>query len=278
MEFKNNLFTPPRIGVRLLETILPTDFFENQMGDIEEEYQTRMKAGNYAGARLWFWIQVIRTALSCNTALVLFRKIPLFWRPQLCTILANVTALKQPTPTHMIVAMISSFFLVWLVFWSYERGEVGQIPEGLPDFAIADLIVGGFSAPAPPGEKRFASRRPRIRIEPSYIKPVQLRVLPRDFVVDDHYGNVLEHIVVRGDLVYANRCVVTSDGQYTCIPVNKIATAVREYYQSLVSQGVMQISRNQRMLSSIFLPTTTREMDMWQVSDFERKQRPDSSR
>jgi putative ABC transport system permease protein len=68
----NKTTDPPRLAIWLLNTRLPTEWRDFVVGDLEEEFATRRRAGPVA-ARAWFWWQTLR----CLAAPPPVRPVPL---------------------------------------------------------------------------------------------------------------------------------------------------------------------------------------------------------
>jgi hypothetical protein len=58
---QSDVFELPKLGIRLLELILPPAGAENELGDLEEEYHAKVLEEGSERARKWFWGQTFRT-------------------------------------------------------------------------------------------------------------------------------------------------------------------------------------------------------------------------
>jgi hypothetical protein len=58
---RSDVFELPKLGIRLLELILPPAGAENELGDLEEEYHAKVLGEGSERARKWFWGQTFRT-------------------------------------------------------------------------------------------------------------------------------------------------------------------------------------------------------------------------
>jgi cell wall-associated NlpC family hydrolase len=58
---QSDAFELPKLGIRLLELILPPAGAENELGDLEEEYYAKVLEEGSEYARRWFWRQTFMT-------------------------------------------------------------------------------------------------------------------------------------------------------------------------------------------------------------------------
>jgi len=74
--FKGQKSIPPKLGMILLKII---GLSENQIGDLEEEYNERLRSKTFKGVSIWLWMQIfsaVSTSLtSPKTAQVLLTKV-----------------------------------------------------------------------------------------------------------------------------------------------------------------------------------------------------------
>ncbi len=64
--------SPPNLGMRLLGWLLPEDERSETKGDLEERFQLKVRDRDAAGARIWFWFQILHLLLY-------FVKDRMFW-------------------------------------------------------------------------------------------------------------------------------------------------------------------------------------------------------
>jgi len=55
--------TPPKLGMRLLGWFLPGEELSDTKGDLEERFQLKVRERRAAGARVWFWFQILHLVL-----------------------------------------------------------------------------------------------------------------------------------------------------------------------------------------------------------------------
>jgi 3D (Asp-Asp-Asp) domain-containing protein len=136
MEYNSqeSIFTPPRLGVRLLELSLPREAVENEVGDLEEEYRDRVQRHGLKYARRWFWIQIISTLgislKESGTILILpvrTLRSCLKWDESVSAMPDQIRITRHPWTTHSTISMILVCLLTPLIFNS-QSGEL----EGRP--------------------------------------------------------------------------------------------------------------------------------------------------
>ena len=241
MNSKSDKIEAPKFGIFLLEFVLLDECRENEIGDLEEEYQSRFQANDNNAARKWFWIQVIIiVAISLSrykavtaivrTVIATVRVVLERWQSRLEFVLLTrtIVLLRRPQMVHNLPFVAFTFLLMMLILGPSHN----DISELLPSRNL--LTPSSVEQPKPldPSFNPSATRPAHVRRRPDRRRS-NGRPVTGGLVATDPSGAPTK---VRIDAeAYSGEYLVTDSDKGTRKPISDIwRPATRGRYNSVV--------------------------------------------
>ena len=144
---------PPKRGMRLLERLLPEEERSETKGDLEERFQLKVQEGHAAGARIWFWFQILHLVLYLGKDRILWSCI--MFKSNLIIAWRNVKKSKACSLINIAgLAIGLACFLAIFLYVRFEKSYDNYHKEGDRVYRVATIVS---SLNMPGNRNRFAN-------------------------------------------------------------------------------------------------------------------------